>query len=226
MARMLKLIASAAVLILAVGCKINLTADIYSSDLRDVAAGTVGLTAPATMAFQVPGADDCAEHTIKITELMTGIMPITPRGCESVEMESFLLADIQVPVLNSEKAWIDSDALFGLLVNKLTDSEDIGVLVAMNVEKYGLLAQRTSEKFHQRINLAESRVTLILNNDQRSTLSFSTKEVFVNAEPAHGVHEHELARRHKAELRLSNVATAYLAKRGAASVFVLKGEQP
>lgn len=88
-----------------VGCKTNLTADLYSTDLRDAAIGAAELTAPATMAFEVPGTDDCPEHTIKITELMTGIMPITPRGCESADMESFLLADIQVPILSSEMAW-------------------------------------------------------------------------------------------------------------------------
>ena len=209
-----------------IGCKTNLTADVYSSDLRDAMAGTVGLAAPATMSFQVPGTDDCPEHTVKISELMTGIMPITPRGCESVEMESFLLADIQVPILNSATAWKDSDALFGLLVRKPEDSEDVGVLVVMNLEKYGLLAERTNEKFHQRINLAESKVTLILNNDERTPLSFRTREVFVNAEPAHGEHDYELTRRHKAEIRLSNVATAYLAKSGHAAGFVLRGDQP
>ena len=96
MARALKSIAAAAVLIVAADCKTNLTADIYSSDLRDTVAGTTGLTAPATMAFQVPGTDDCPEHTAEISEVMTGIMPFAPRGCESADMESYLLADIQV----------------------------------------------------------------------------------------------------------------------------------
>ena len=218
--------ATAMLVVALVGCKTNLTADIYSTDLRDATTGTAGLTAPATMAFQVPGTDDCPAHTVKISELMTGIMPIAPRGCESVEMESFLLADIQVPILNSETAWKDSDELFGLLVRKLEDSEDVGVSVVMNVEKYSLLAERTNEKFHQRINLAESKVTLILNNDERTPLTFQTREVFVNAEPAHGEHEYELTRRHKAEIRLSNVATAYLAKSGHAAGFVFRGDQP
>ena len=208
------------------GCKTNLTADIYSTDLRDATTGTAGLTAPATMAFQVPSTDDCPEHTAEISQVMTGIMPFAPRGCESVEMESFLLADIQVPILSSEMAWQDSDALFGLLVRKVEDSEDIGVRVVMNLEKYGLLAERTHEKFHQRINLAESKVTLILNNDERTPLAFQTRDVFVNAAPAHGEHEYELTRRHKAEIRLSNVATAYLAKSGHAAGFVLRGDQP
>lgn len=206
------------------GCKTNLTADIYSSDLRDTVAGTAGLTAPATMAFQVPGTDDCPKHTAEISEVMTGIMPFEPRGCESVEMESYLLADIQVPILDSESTWKGSDALFGLIARKLEGSEDVGVAVIMNREKYDLLATRTHEKFHQRINLAESKVTLILNNDERTPLHFRARDVFVNTEPVHGEREYELTRRHKVEIRLSNVATAYLAKSGRAAGFVLAGD--
>ena len=117
-----------------VGCKVNLATDIYSSDLRDAASGTTGLTAPASMAFQVPDTDDCAEHAVKITALMTDIMELTPKGCESAEMESYLFADIQIPILVSEAAWTESEALLGLTV--VEREGDIGVLFAMNRVKF------------------------------------------------------------------------------------------
>ena len=53
----------------------------------------------------------------------------------------------------------------------------------MNVEKYSLLAERTHEKFHQRINLAESKVTLILNNDER------TPSILLTLRGIHGIPE-------------------------------------
>ena len=71
------------------------------------------------MAFQVPGTDDCDEHAAKISEVMEGVVnDFSPKGCESVEMNSFLLADTQLPILASEEAWNKSDSLFGLLALK------------------------------------------------------------------------------------------------------------
>ena len=81
------------------GCKLNLTADVYSTDLRAVMAGTAGITSPATMAFQVPDVEKCDEHTASIREIMVGVLEdFTPKGCKSESMDSFLLADTQMPI--------------------------------------------------------------------------------------------------------------------------------
>ena len=214
-------IAAAAVAIgVTAGCEFNLTADIYTTDLRDAVAGTEGLTAPATMAFQVPGTDDCDEHTAKISEIMEGVVSdFSPKGCESVEMNSFLLADTQMPIVASEEAWKKSDSLFGLLTIK--EGENIGVAVVMNLDKYGTLTARMKDKFHQTIDLASSKISLVLNNDERGDVSFAAKNVFVNSDPVHGRETYTMQRRHRVEIRLSNVAAAYLAKHGFAAGFAL-----
>ena len=104
------------------GCKLNLTADVYSTDLRAVMAGTAGITSPATMAFQVPDVEKCDEHTASIREIMVGVLEdFTPKGCKSESMDSFLLADTQMPIFNTEEAWQKADSLFGLLLVKRPD---------------------------------------------------------------------------------------------------------
>ena len=202
------------------GCQINLTADIYTTDLRDAVAGTEGLTAPATIAFQVPGTDECDEHTVKISEIMQGVVnDFSPKGCESVEMNSFLLADIQISIVASEEAWKKSDSLFGLLARK--DDDHIGVGVVMNLDKYGTLTSRMKDKFHQTLDLGKSKISLVLNNDERGDVRFVASDVFVNSDPVHFSEMHTLQRRHRVEIKLSDVAVAYLAKHGGATGFAL-----
>ena len=223
---MTKALTFAAVCLMAlglIGCKMNLTADLYSSDIRDAASGTTGLSAPATLAFQVPGADDCAKHTAEISEIMAGVVAdFAPRGCSSVEMESYLLADIQIP-LTSQEAWGQAAALFGLVVNQ-RDNGDIEAMIGLNLGKYEILTSRMQDKFHQKVDLDKSNVVLILNNDERDKARLSVREKFVNAVPEHGDTDHELARRQKMEIRLSNVATAYLAREGLAGGFLLRAK--
>ena len=209
------------VVCLVAACKMNLTTDVYSTDIWDAAVGTEGLTSPATMAFEVPGIDDCDEHTAEISEIMSGVVKeFRPRGCERDGMESFLLADTQVPILDSFPAWNSSDTLFGIVVTELDDA--ISADMFMNLDKYRILTERMDDKFHQSIDLATSAVIIILNNDSRGSIEFSVNGVFVNGEPVLTPSTFQLERRRKAEVKFSNVATAYLAKHGSLGGIVLR----
>ena len=202
------------------GCKMNLTADIYTSDIRDVVAGTQDLSAPARLAIQVPSIDKCDEHTADIGAIMDGVVTdFSPRGCERVESESFLVGDIQVPLVTSKEEWNASDSLFGVY---LVQRDGIGVAVFLNQEKFALLSERLRKQHHVKMNLADSNVTLVFNNDQREPAEFAAGGAFVNGEPVSGPTTFTVERRHRADIRLSNVDTAYLAKHGTVGGFVLK----
>ena len=218
-----KILMIAWALVLLVACKLDVTTELYSTDLRDAMAGATDIAAPATMAFQVPGADDCDEHASEISEIMAGILDdFSPRGCESVQMDSFLLADTQIPIITSAENWLRADTLFGIMLLSRSDPEHIGVAFMLDPRKYEVLTSRMEDKFHQAVDLAASRVTLILNNDERNTVTFAVRDVFVNSEPAYGEHEYTLERRHKANIQLSDVATAHLAHAGIADGFTLR----
>lgn len=223
MKKTLKFTAAALAIVAVSGCKMNLTADLYSSDLFDAVVGTDDLTTSATMAFEVPGTDECEKHTAEISELMAGVVDdFSPKGCERVEMESFLLANTQIPLL-AESAWSGSDALFGIVL--VEEGDAIGAALVMNRQKYGILTSRMKDKFHQTVNLAESKVTIVLNNDLRSSILFTAEGVFVDGEPALRKTDYELQRRHNAQIVFSNVATAHMAKHGIVGGIVLR-QQP
>ena len=156
--RTVKLTAAMLVLVVVAGCKLNLTADVYSSDVREAMAGTTGIASSATLAFQVPSVDKCAEHTTKIREIMAGVLKdFTPKGCRRESMDSFLLADTQMSIFTSEKAWEEADSLFGLLLVAQQKRRGIAVAVALNTEKYRILTGRMKKEFHQTPDLSASR---------------------------------------------------------------------
>ena len=226
MPRFRRCIATAAVLVVLTvlaACKLNVTTELYSTDLRAAMAGAPDISAPATMAFQIPSADDCDEHAADIGEIMAEVLVnFSPRGCESVRMESYLFADTQIPVVTSAKAWVEADTLFGVMLVSRADPAHIGVAIMLHPHKYQTVTRRMKNKFHQTVDLAASRVTLILNNDERHAVNFAVADVFVDSEPAYGEHEFTLQRRHKAEIQLSDVAKAHLAKAGVAAGFTLR----
>ena len=216
---------AAAVLALALvtGCKMNLTTDLYSSDLRAVKTGADGIASPAAMAFEIPSTKKCDEYTAKIQEIVAGILKdFVPKGCKSENMNSFLVADTQIPIFNTLDAWKKTDVLFGILLIERPDPEHIGVAITLDTEKYKVLTDRMNDKFHQTLDLAESKITLVLNNDERSPITFAVRDTFVNAVPVHGESEFTVERRHKADIRLSNVVAAFLEQKGIAEGFTLR----
>ena len=206
---------------LVTACKMNLTTDVYSTDLWDAVAGTEGLSTPATMAFQVPSTDKCDEYTSDIAEIMTGIVgDFSPKGCKKDGMESYLLADTQIPIVASPEAWENANSLFGVLVAPQDD--DIRATMSMNVNKYRTLTERMEDKFHRSVSLSDSAIIIVLNNDFRNTIEFSIGGVFVNRAPVLGTSTFELHRRQKAEIKFSNVAVAYMAEHGVLGDIVLR----
>lgn len=215
-------LAAACLAVLAVaGCKMNLTASLYSTDIREAASGKTGLFAPARLSFQVPSVDECAKYTAQISEIMAGVVKdFSPRGCGKVGLDSYLLADIQMPLVVSN-TWGAADSLFGLIVTR-RESGDILAVIALNKQKYEILTSRMKNKFGRKVDIEESNVTLIVNNDERASARLWVTGKFLNNVPVLNNKNYELPRRHKAEIRLSDVSTAALALRGLAGGFILR----
>ena len=97
--------------------------------------------------------------------------------------------------------------------------------LVMDLQKYGTLNQRMKDEFSQAIDLPASRLTMVLNNDERETSEFLTQAVFINETPVIKAEAFALQRRQKAEIRLSNVSAAHLEKHGSAPILALKNVQ-
>lgn len=103
--------------------------------------------------------------------------------------------------------------MFGILVQPLEQYDGaIGVFLLVNAAQYELLNDQIRSEFHQYIDLADSRVKVVLSNDERDETRFTVNNVYFNGQPVQGLErqEHALARRHDAEVVLSDVALSAL----------------
>lgn len=216
--RYLILLGLVTIMLLVSGCKANLLVELYSSDLRSVDTAKTGLTTPAIMEFQIPSADECDKYAAQIVALMKEVVQhFKPQGCLTRELESFLKAEVQSPIVPNMSSWEESGALVGVVVDKGS------VVVTLNRSKFEVLNTRMQGEYLRTLNLADSTVTVIVNNDERETQKYETRGALVNGEPIyHEGKDIEVPRRGKAKIELSNVGSAFLAKNGYAPVVTFK----
>lgn len=221
--KFMRVAVAGSILVLA-GCKMNMEADLYSSDLRAVADGEQEITTPATLFLPVTSVDECAEQTAKIVAIMQGIVDtFQPKGCERHGMDSYLLADLQLPIVDSAEEWDKADTLFGIISQRSESSSSINVYVTMSVNSYRTLSERVRDEFHQSLDLKESTFTVVLNNDERADMTAVIEHAYVNGQPVLNATA-TAPRREQVTIRLSDVSVEYLGENGFAPAFALLAE--
>ncbi len=217
------LVAAIGTVLLVAGCKMSLEADLYSSDVRAVANGEQGITTPATLFLPITTLDECATESAKIVAIMDGIVaPFEPKGCERNGMDSFMLANIQMPVVGSADAWILKNTLLGFVAQRREGGPDIGVFIMLDTDKYATLQRRVRDEFMQKLTMEDSRVTVVMNNDEREDMSVLVRHAFVNGQPSID-QTLTMPRREQVTIRLSDVSIDHFGKHGFALAFNLLG---
>ena len=208
------------ILVLA-GCKMNMEAELFSSELRAAADGQQEHTAVTTLFLPVSSVDKCAEESAKIVAIMQGIVePFRPRGCQILDQNSYMLADIRLPILASTDAWEETGALFGIISRYPEDGSNISVFLTMNMQAYQALEARVGAEFRQLLNLNESAFTLVLYNDERADMFAAVQHAFVDGQPILDS-TYKTPRHHRVTIRLSDVSVDFLGKNGVVPAFTL-----
>ena len=202
------------------GCKTDVTVEVYSSDLQRVKADeTAELMVSTLMAIEIPSSDQCDKYTSQIVGIMKGLVQdFRPRECTTRDMDSFLVGELQSPLLPGMNAWKAADALLGIVIS----SERSIVLLTLNRGKFARLNKRMNDEFHQTLNLAKSKVTMILHNDERTPQTYGMGGALVNGQPIYERRDIEIEARRKATIRLSDVGSAALVKYGQVIVLNLE----
>ena len=224
MKKLLSLITFASLVIVVAGCKLDMRSEAYVSDLRAVAGGTTGITTLTTLTIEIPSHDECDKYSAAVSNVMQGLMRgFSPKRCGQKGMNSYLLAEAQLPFVYTAEAWRQANSLFGVLT--AASEQDIAMTLLMDPQKYGTLNQRMEGEFSQGIDLAASSIAMVLNNDERQPSEYLVQAVFINEQPVIQSETFALQRRQKAEIRLSNVSAAYLEKHGSVPILALRNEQ-
>lgn len=218
-----QLIAAAAALAVLAGCKMNVTAELYTSDLRQAAVNSEsGLFAPGALAIEIPSVDKCAEYSERIGSVVGASIPgFTPRGCERSGMNSYLKADIEIPIIVDNESWASANSLFGVMAYLTSEEvsaehESVVVLLRLDSSEFRALNSRLNSEFHQQFDLKDSTVSIVVNNDERRDVSIWVDDVFLNGQPVHGLGRTQATMGHRAaaEIVLSNIGTAWMEQNG------------
>ena len=223
---MKKLMFVVAILVIIVtGCKLDMISEVYVTDLIEVVTGEARLTTPATISFEIPSAEECNKYSSQVMTVMRGMMrEFTPKECKNVDMNSYLIAEAKMPFVHDATTWSQSDSLFGILVT--TSELNLSMTLRMNTQKYNTVNQRMKDEFHQGLNLTDSKITLVLVNDEREPIEYHAQAAFINNQPIVKSESFRLERRQKATIRLSNVSAAYLAMHGSVPFLTLRMNSP
>ena len=195
------------------GCELESTIVIYSGDIEDVLASPESQTdIHATLNFLVPilGTDNCDDDTEKFSKVTSGIISgVEIKGCIERGYDSFLSGSLQVPI------WKGSDnmsgsSLFTLLV--ATDESTHAIALVTNSSILERLDKKAEEEFFQSVDLKDMIIRVELNNDTRNSVIYAVQSVFLDNDPIVAMETATLERRSKVQIRLSDVATARLAK--------------
>ena len=209
-------------LVFLTGCNVELAADLHSSDLRSTAAGHETLAIPATLRLPVKSLETCRQETRKIVNVVKGIVePFEPKGCESRDLDLFLLADTRIPLRKSVAEWERTGKLFGI-VSRHDESggEHIDVFVTMNQPKFETLSKRAKREYFWSLDLNTSEISVMFNNDERDDVTIRIDHAFVEGAPVLDA-LHAVPRRGQVVIVLSNVSVAYLGRNGTSPVFEL-----
>ncbi len=212
-------VVTAAVLLAA--CEMQMTATLHTSDVRAAAAGDQNINTSATLYLPVTSVDECKKETKKIVAIMEGIVePFQPRGCERRDANSYLLADVNVPLFNRRAQWDRANSLFGFIAQYDGRDSSFHVFLMMNLDIYATLDKRVRREFYQSLNLDDSTFTIVFSNDERRDIEFVAKNAFVDGRPVIQS-SNAIRTQDRISVVLSNVSTAFLGQNGAAPTFVL-----
>lgn len=189
------------------GCKTQISTDLFTSDLIAATEGE-SVTAPLVIGMESTSQQKCKETAPAILEaVQSKYSDAEFIGCERAEFNTFARFRVQAEVLVfSDSAPTPADAF---AIGVRGDGKAYNVSYLTNPDAARAIWDALPEDMtkYQTYNL-EPRLSAVLNNDLRATVSITTDDVFADGTPIQGTATRDLPRRDQVELRMSDVTNA------------------
>jgi len=205
-----RLLILVSLLLLVSGCKLDFVGDLYTSDLVDLANSNElkNINLPMEISYQVASCEQADETNRMIS---TYFLEHKNTGCSIGEdFMSYSKAQVSVPVLNDHEAFKKTNnSLIGFVSYLSEDKKYVYVDAAINSQLYKSLQNYVYNQTFQEISLADSNLSVRLNNDLNSAI-IAIQSSFVNKEPIIFEKQYKLKRRELLIIKTSNVTTSHL----------------
>ena len=188
-------------------CKINFTADLYTSDLIELAKSNNPeiISLPMEIEFQVASCEDLNDEKRIMSTYFSDFEFL---GCDinSEDFSSYAKAKVSAPVTNTNSITND---LIGFHAYFSDDRAYVYVDTIINDKSFKELKNYVYEQTFQELKLSESKLIIHLNNDLRDAAVWIMPS-FVDSKPIAIETEFQLQIRQKLIIETSNVSNSYL----------------
>ncbi len=208
-------------------CKMNMSADIYLRDIKDVAlANAEGLQTSGLLKVGVPSCEDKEKLSQVSSLLQDYFLNVIEKSCEE-GMESLLTIGVDVPIVHSATGWTSkTKSTTALITNKSKDGSSILVSFALNKVRFRNLNEAVQNQFFDKLSFDESTVAFSVNNDGRQDEEIVVSDSFVNGKPVVFPKSLTLSRRNKIDVEPSNVRRISFSDNGSMPVLEIPIDDP
>ena len=206
-------------LVLVAACKPQVSVDIYSSDILEVAETGNLLEIPVRMGLPIQDGKACNEDQNKMLPALQkngkGVNFISCKVLQG-EMHDLLIVEMIADIVKAPESGVASIAgMFGVSVSQLDDGS---ILVNfLKSDKVDSAVSEIDKNYPYRtIELHDIDLTIHLNNDLRKTIEFEIEGFFVDNNPVDEPAMFEVTHRGKIGIVPSNVKSQSFIKTGKA----------
>lgn len=195
------------------GCRVDIHADLYSSDIIAAVEGEE-LTTPVVFGIGLPR---CDENAPPLTAALETVVPnIEYIGCERDDFDTLAKYRVPAAILDATDPSAMSDdmiGLFSIVVAKREGAYRIGSLWSSQAAQDVWNALPESLIEYKRFD-PQPDLRATFNNDLRETIEIGTEDLFLDGKPIPDTTSHTLDRRGQVDLQLSDVSNESFRREG------------
>jgi hypothetical protein len=207
----LKAIATLLALPLLAACAPQIESTVYLADVQKVLADGKALETPALLRIPQSGEEDCKKGLTALIEKVKALAPVTGKGqCISKDGDQLAEVETSIQIVTPDSTY-DAANLFALVATAGDNGE---TTLALHVLKpIGDVVKALAPPDAMSTDFDPTKFVLHINNDGSGAVDLMPGEVFVDGEPhLAGGDPITLQRRGEAEIRFSDVASAFTEK--------------
>ncbi len=198
------------ILFVALTCKYAVKAEIYISEIIEVAKkGSKDGFAVSELKFGVGSLEKCEEDKEFLTNLLSNYFKnIRDLKCTNIEMDTFLISTVDIPIVAFTKTEFEPET--GLMNITVKTGKPIRVGLYLNESDFTELKTKINDKYWQSIKMEDFSMNLTFFNDTKQSIKMEATSAFVNSEPIPFWKSFQINPKSKLSIELSNVLKEYI----------------
>lgn len=195
------------------GCKVDIEADIFSSDIVAAMDGEE-VTTPVTIGVEL---GSCEEKAPALTKaIQANFQSVEHLGCKRKDFDQLAYYRLQIPITALKAGDTKPASPLGIVALKTEDGGYNVILSSMAEEVTKVWRSLPGDMTEYTKFNPDPALSVSFNNDLRNRITIVTEDVFMDGTPAPTTLSHELDRRGQVALRMSDVTNAFFALEGLA----------